>query len=275
MDELRDKLNEMFDIEGASIVKTQCNVAGRWLFTIAMTVFFCGIYAVLVWGSMVFYGQALFIFLIALLSVVLAFLLFRIWLGFAVDIVSRKFAEQITFVRGKGDERYFYSRGNYVEKFEFSRGFICVCGKSYDKYEDKSNYSQLAGRYNKSLQRRSSLFSTLAPSFWYEKIRELNYKVTESGVTAEGAGESIKLTCGEDGKIKDIIYRGSGYELYDSASPIKFLDCKLPGKYRMTYSFTCGARQKIELRELFGTAMEDYIITLPDSEYVTVERKEA
>ncbi len=268
-EKLRQKLNDMFDIEGAKITKTQACPVGRWVFTILMTLLFCGLFGVCVWGAMLFYGQALFYFIIALLSLALAFGLFRLWLGFAADIVSARFAEETTFLR-KGDERYYYTRGNYVEKFEYEKGYIAVTGKSYDKFEDKANYSALAGRFDKALQRRSSSYSTMTPAFWFEAVRALSYEIRDDGITAQGRDGRIALICGADGKIRKIDYAGNGYLLYDSSSPVRLLDCKLPGKYHITYTFAPGAQEKIVLRPLFGTAMADFLMTPPDASCVEV-----
>ena len=265
---LRAKLNEMFAIDGAQITKTQACPVGRWVFTLCLTLLFTAIYGVCMWGASLFHGSAL-VFLFALLSIAFGFVLFRLWLGFVSDVLGGAFAEKTTFVR-KGDERYYYSCGRYTQKFEYAQGFIAVTGKSYDKFENKSDYSPLAGRYDRALQRRSSLYVTMTPAFWYEKIAGGDYTVSDKEIRAVVSGGTVTLSCDQNGKISKIEYTGNGYDLYDSVSPIKIFDGKLPGKYRICYTFAIGAPDTIELPPIFGTAIKDYLFLPPDPDCVKI-----
>lgn len=269
--ELKDKLNEMFDISYAEIDKRQYNPVGKWWFAVSLTLLFGAIYGVCLWGARLFYGSLLAV-LVIILTLAYAFVLFRIWLAFAVDLLGKKHAESIVFIR-EGDKRYYYSQGRHVDKFEYERGYIAVCGNSYDKFEDKSDYSALAGRYNKSLQRRSSLYSTMTPAFWYDLIKDWDCTVSDGGVTAIGKDGRVSFICDANGKIKKIEYYGGGYYLYDSLSPIKIFDGKIPGKYRITYTFDICARKKIVLKKIFGDAMEDFLFIPPQTDWVEIERE--
>lgn len=267
--DLKDKLNDMFDIEGAVINKTQTCPVGRWAFTVAMTVFFGAVYAVCIWGALFFDGWEK-LFLMELLTAALLFVLFRLWFAFAVDVASRKFAE-ITVFKRSGDKRCYYTRGKYLRKFEYEGGFIATLGKSYDKFEDKSDYSPLAGRFDRALQRRSSLYVTMTPAFWYDMISGGEYTVTDDVIKAKAGNASVTLTCGADGKIRRIEYVGSGYYLYDSASPIKIFDAKLPGKYRITYTFNIGEQEQVAIEPIFRTAMDDFLMPPPSEELCRFE----
>lgn len=265
-EELRKKLNEMFDIESATVEKTQCCPVGRWLFAIFATLFAGSVYGVLLWGAL-WASDGLDIFLTVLLSGALAWVLFRVWLSFAVDILSGKHAETTVFIKN-GDARYYYTKGRFIKKFEYAGGFLCVSGKSYDKFFDKTDYSPLAGRLNKSLQRRSALYTTLTPSFWFDLLRTGNYSVTESGISGSFDGGSAQLLCGEDGKLARIEYTGNGYYLYDSVSPVRVFDCKLPGKYKITYIFTPCREPLLTLDPLFFTAMADFLMPPPNEAFI-------
>ena len=267
-EKLKDTLNEIFDIEGAKIEKKQSNKLGRWLFTIFMTVFALGVAAVCVWGANYSYGS-LRVMLYVIIDLALVFVLFRLWLSFATDVRSAKHAESVTFLRD-GEDRYYYTVGRHVKKFEYARGYIAVSGGGYDKFEDKTDYSPLAGRYNKSLQRRSSLYVTMTPAFWYDRIREGEYEICDSAIRASGRGYAVTIEWDENRKIRRIYYLGDGYYLYDSASPIKVMDCKLPGKYAISYDFKVGSQPPITLAPLFGTAMDDFLMLPPPPDCVMV-----
>lgn len=260
-EKLVSTLNEIFDIEGAKIEKKQSNVLGRWLFTVLMTVVSLGIAAVCVWGANFSYG-GLRIFLYVIIDLALLFVLFRLWLAFYVDVKAAKHAETVTFLRD-GEDRYYYTEGRHVRKFEYARGYIAVSGGSYDKFEDKTDYSPLAGRYNKSLQRRSSLYTTMSPAFWYDLIRGSEYEIGENSIKASGRGYAVTIEWDDNRKISRIDYIGDGYYLYDSTSPIKVMDCKLPGKYAITYDFTVGEQETITLEPIFGVAMDDFLMLPP------------
>lgn len=265
-EELRKKLNEIFDIESATVEKTQYCPVGRWAFPIFATLFAGGIYGVLLWGAL-WASHGLDIFLTVLLSGALAWVLFRVWLCFAVDILSKRHAETTVLVR-RGEARYYYTKGRFIKKFEYAGGFLCVSGKSYDKFLDKTDYSPLAGRLNKSLQRRSALYTTLTPSFWFDLLRTGQYALTEEGISGSFDGGSARLLCGEDGKLAKIEYEGNGYYLYDSVSPVRIFDGKLPGKYKIAYTFTPCAEPVLTLDPLFLTAMEDFLMPRPHEEFI-------
>ena len=267
-EKLRNKLNEMFDIEGAQIEKKQGNKLARWLFILHMTAFALGVAAFCVWGARFSHG-AMKVAICIIIGVALAYVLFRLWLVFIVDVLSGNHAETVFFLR-RGDDRYYYTVGRHIRKFEYSRGYIAVSGSSYDKFEDKTDFSPLAGRYNKSLQRRSSLYTTMAPSFWYNLIIGGEYTIGEREIKANGRGYDVTLEWDDFGKIRRIDYYGDGYYLYDSASPIKIMDCKLPGKYTITYDFTVGAQPPIKLEPVFGVAMDDFLMLPPSPDCAVV-----
>lgn len=275
MEELRVKLNEMFDMQSAKVEKTQYCPVGRWVFSVFVTLLACAIYGVLLWGAL-WASDGLDIFLTVLLSGALAWVLFRVWFCFAVDLLSQRFAESTVFVKN-GEERYYHTKGRFIEKFEYAGGNLCVSGKSYDKFSDKSDYSPLAGRLNKSLQRRSALYTTLTPAFWFDLLRDAAVTVTEKGIDARFAGGSVSLTCGEDGKLSRIDYTGNGYYLYDSVSPVRIFDGKIPGKYRITYTFTPCPSPEILLSPIFFEAMKDFLMPLPHESFIRatdVEKEE-
>lgn len=266
MDELKDKLNAMFDIEGATIEKTQYCPVGRWLFPLFVTLFAGAIYGVLVWGAL-WASDGLDVFLIVLLSVVLLWVLFRAWFCCAVDHLSQKHAETTVFIKN-GDDRYYYTKGRFIKKFEYAGGFLCASGKSYDKFEDKTDYSPFAGRLNKSLQRRSALYTTLTPSFWFDLLRDADCTVSAQGIDATFRGGSVQLTCGEDGKLRRIAYTGNGYYLYDSVSPVRIFDGKLPGKYKITYTVSPLLSPTIVLDRIFFEAMDDFLMPPPQEAFI-------
>ena len=265
-EELRKKLNDMFDIESATVEKTQYCPVGRWLFPIFSTLFAGGIYAVLLYGAL-WASNGLDIFLTVILSFALGWVLFRVWLCFAVDVLSKKHAETTVFIRN-GDARYYYTKGRFIKKFEYAGGHLCLCGKNYDKFYDKTDYSPLAGRLNKSLQRRSALYTTLTPAFWFDLLRTAAYSVTAEGVEAVFAGGSARLRCGQDGKIARIEYEGNGYYLYDSVSPVRLFDGKLPGRYRISYTFTPCEQPALTLDPLFFEAMADFLMPPPHEAFI-------
>lgn len=270
--ELRDKLNDMFDISSAVVTKRQGCPLGRWLYTPLATLLSSALFGFLVWESLRFLDNERLYFVLAILVGVYAFVLFRIWLAFAADVVASKFSEEIRLVR-EGENRYYYTRGNYVEKFEYDGGKLVLHGDAYDKFEDKSQYSRLALRTSKSLRRRCSAYGTLTPAFWYDLLHEGAVTVTERGVTAVLPHARVSLDCGEDGKICHIEYRGDGALLYDSPSPLPALDVKYPAPYRIRYDFAPREDKKIELRALFRTAMQDYLMPIPVSVAEFYEQK--
>lgn len=266
MEELRVKLNDMFDMQSARVEKTQYCPVGRWLFPIFVTLFAVAVYGVLLWGAL-WASDGLDIFLTVLLSCALGWVLFRAWFCFAVDLLSQRFAESTVFIR-KGDERYYHTKGRFIEKFEYAGGYLCVSGKSYDKFFDKSDYSPLAGRLNKSLQRRSALYTTFTPAFWFDLLRDAAVTVTDEGIDARFAGGRVALSCGEDGKLSRICYTGNGYYLYDSVSPLKIFDGKIPGKYKITYTITPCDAEEIVLNPIFYEAMKDFLMPLPHESFI-------
>ncbi len=266
IEKIKDKLNDMFDVEGGVITKTQYCPTGRWAFTLGMALFFAAIYAFMIVCLDRLYGS-LYWFMFLLLSVVLLYFEARLWLAFALDFKGQKFAERTLFWK-KGDSRLYYSRGKHVSKLEYESGGIEAGKDNYDKFEDKANYSPFAGRYNKSLQRRSSLYSTMTPSFWFGILCDMNCSLSENGIKGEGRGGRVEFICGKAGKISEIRCEGNGYYLYDSLSPIKIFNAKIPGKYRITYKFEIGDAETICADEIFGNAIKDFLWAPPRAEAV-------
>lgn len=264
--ELREKLNDMFDINGAVITKTQCCPGGRWWFTLPLTLFFSAVYAFMVWRSY-YLERNTFIFVTIVLSVALLYAYLRLWISFISDILGGRFAECTVMLR-RGEERYYYTRGRFIRKFEYDSGFISARGDIYDKLEDKKDYSPLAGRYHKSLQRRSSLYSTIAPSFWFDMLKETSVTVAGNTVTGVARGTKIVLRGDDRGRISSIEYSGKAYFLYDSVSPIYILDGKIPGRYRIIYKFKVGELDAIKPDKIFARAIKDYLWKKPSDEYV-------
>ena len=112
IEKIKDKLNAMFDVDGGVITKTQYCPAGRWGFTLGMSLFFAAIYAVLVLFLNRLYGS-LYWFVFCLLTAALIYFEIRLWFAFALDFKSQKFAERTLFWK-RGDDRLYYSRGRYV-----------------------------------------------------------------------------------------------------------------------------------------------------------------
>lgn len=258
---LRNKLNDAFDVPGATVVKTQCCPVGRWVSTLLFTLFFGAVYGVCLWGLRLFYGSLL-VFLIVVLTLALAFLLVRLWIAFFADVRGARLAERTVFLRD-GDDRYYYTVGKYVRKFEYADGCVAVTGKSYDKFEDKSDFSPLAGRYDRALQRRSSAYSTLTPAFWFDVLGQMQCVETERGIHGEGRRACADLTFDENGKIARIVYRGDEDRLFDSVSPLKLFNGKIFGKYEYTYTFTVGEQPAVVLPSLFCDAVRDYLWRMP------------
>ncbi len=266
IEKIKDKLNAMFDVDGGVITKTQYCPAGRWGFTLGMSLFFAAIYAVLVLFLNRLYGS-LYWFVFCLLTAALIYFEIRLWFAFALDFKSQKFAERTLFWK-RGDDRLYYSRGRYVSKLEYESGGIEAGNGGYDRFEDKANYSPFAGRYNKALQRRSSLYSTMTPSFWFGILCDMSCFVTENGIAGVGRGIRVEFVCDSAGKISEIRYAGNGYYLFDSVSPIKIFNAKIPGKYKITYKFQTGNTGTIFADEIFGNAVKDFLWTPPSSEAV-------
>ena len=264
---LPEKLNKAFDINAAVITKTQSCRTGRWVCSCAFTALSGALYGVLVWGALQYLYGSLLVFLLCLISAALVFVLFRIWLAFIVDAAGSKFAERCVMLR-RGDRRYYYTRNRRMSKFEYSGGLLVSYGDDYDKFENKKNYSPLASRYSKSLQRRSSLYNTLTPSFWAELLESMD--VTENGnvITAEDSGSRIKIVCCENGKVRKIEFVGKSDYLFDSLSPIKIFNGKFWGKYKFTYTFRHVKLEKLSVDKVFEEATSDFLMPKPNSKFV-------
>lgn len=264
---LPGKLNNAFDITAAVITKTQSCRVGRWVCSVAATLLFGVIYGVLVWGAVNYLYGSLLVFLLCLISAALAFVLFRVWLAFAVDSAGSKFAERCVMLR-RGENRYYYTRNRRMSKFEYSGGLLVAYGDDYDKFFNKQNYSPLASRYSKSLQRRSSLYNTLSPSFWAELMRDM--EVSESGntVTASGNGCTVVITTDESGKVSCIEYAGKSDYLFDSLSPIKIFNGKFWGKYKITYTFKPVNMEKLCVDGIFAEAAKEFLMPKPNGKFV-------